>query len=281
MQKKTTLVVLAAGMGSRFGGLKQMAPFGPHGETIIDAPVIRARLLVVLDPEKPAEGTKHRPAERTDAAQPLDERYKLRIEPHVAVQDVAELMGDDALQLVPRQVAERTVRDADRRVTLPESRGKGVDAPVVVLHPHGWHVHAGGNGRLLDDVHEDLLVTRPNRPSSDPTHQGLAGTDARIREERAQDDDGRRQGIGDRRRLGRRRQMIVEGQPCEPNRPRQNPSGDGRHRQQKEHRGDRESRRLLARRLLLRQEVLLRTSPAEPCARPRTSSTREAPRGQS
>ena len=33
---KPTLVVLAAGMGSRYGGLKQMDPFGPSGETIID-----------------------------------------------------------------------------------------------------------------------------------------------------------------------------------------------------------------------------------------------------
>lgn len=31
-----TLVVLAAGMGSRFGGLKQISPLGPNGEIIID-----------------------------------------------------------------------------------------------------------------------------------------------------------------------------------------------------------------------------------------------------
>lgn len=31
-----TLVVLAAGMGSRFGGLKQLDPLGPSGETIIE-----------------------------------------------------------------------------------------------------------------------------------------------------------------------------------------------------------------------------------------------------
>ena len=31
-----TLVVLAAGMGSRFGGLKQIEPFGPNGEFILD-----------------------------------------------------------------------------------------------------------------------------------------------------------------------------------------------------------------------------------------------------
>ncbi len=34
--KNKTLLVLAAGMGSRYGGLKQMDAFGPNGETIID-----------------------------------------------------------------------------------------------------------------------------------------------------------------------------------------------------------------------------------------------------
>lgn len=33
---RATLLVLAAGMGSRYGGLKQMDAFGPNGETIID-----------------------------------------------------------------------------------------------------------------------------------------------------------------------------------------------------------------------------------------------------
>jgi NDP-sugar pyrophosphorylase family protein len=33
---KPTLLVLAAGMGSRYGGLKQVDPVGPAGETIID-----------------------------------------------------------------------------------------------------------------------------------------------------------------------------------------------------------------------------------------------------
>ena len=36
MNKDITLVILAAGMGSRFGGLKQIEPFGPNGEFIID-----------------------------------------------------------------------------------------------------------------------------------------------------------------------------------------------------------------------------------------------------
>ncbi len=39
---KPTLVVLAAGMGSRYGGLKQLDSFGPSGETIIDYSVYDA-----------------------------------------------------------------------------------------------------------------------------------------------------------------------------------------------------------------------------------------------
>lgn len=36
MKKNMTLLVMAAGMGSRFGGLKQIEPFGPSNEFIID-----------------------------------------------------------------------------------------------------------------------------------------------------------------------------------------------------------------------------------------------------
>lgn len=39
---KPTLLILAAGMGSRFGGLKQVEPIGPNGETIIDYSIFDA-----------------------------------------------------------------------------------------------------------------------------------------------------------------------------------------------------------------------------------------------
>ncbi len=42
MSKDITLVVMAAGMGSRFGGLKQMEPIGPNGEVILDFSVYDA-----------------------------------------------------------------------------------------------------------------------------------------------------------------------------------------------------------------------------------------------
>ena len=42
MNKDITLVILAAGMGSRFGGLKQITPLGPNDEFIIDYSVYDA-----------------------------------------------------------------------------------------------------------------------------------------------------------------------------------------------------------------------------------------------
>ena len=41
-EMKPTLLVLAAGMGSRYGGLKQLDGVGPHGETIMDYSVYAA-----------------------------------------------------------------------------------------------------------------------------------------------------------------------------------------------------------------------------------------------
>ena len=42
MKKDLTLVILAAGMGSRFGGLKQVEPIGPNGEFLLDYSVYDA-----------------------------------------------------------------------------------------------------------------------------------------------------------------------------------------------------------------------------------------------
>ena len=41
--EKPVLLVLAAGMGSRYGGLKQIDPVGSHGQSILDYSVYDAR----------------------------------------------------------------------------------------------------------------------------------------------------------------------------------------------------------------------------------------------
>lgn len=43
MSEGSTLVVLAAGIGSRYGGLKQVQPIGPGGEAVLDYSVFDAR----------------------------------------------------------------------------------------------------------------------------------------------------------------------------------------------------------------------------------------------
>jgi NDP-sugar pyrophosphorylase family protein len=57
MESQISLFVLAAGMGSRYGGLKQMESFGPSGETIIDYSIYDAikagfnRVVFVIRPD--------------------------------------------------------------------------------------------------------------------------------------------------------------------------------------------------------------------------------------
>ncbi len=57
MSKKPVLVIMAAGMGSRYGGLKQLDPVGNHGQLIIDYSIYDARragfetVVFVIKPE--------------------------------------------------------------------------------------------------------------------------------------------------------------------------------------------------------------------------------------
>ena len=54
---KPVLVIMAAGMGSRYGGLKQLDPVGNHGQLIIDYSIYDARragfdtVVFVIKPE--------------------------------------------------------------------------------------------------------------------------------------------------------------------------------------------------------------------------------------
>ncbi|MFN0127801.1 MAG: NDP-sugar synthase [Verrucomicrobiales bacterium] len=80
-----TLVVLAAGMGSRFGGLKQTVGFGPHGETLLDYSVFDAvragfgKVVFVI---------------RRDFADAFRRNVAARFEPHLAVDCVFQDRDD-------------------------------------------------------------------------------------------------------------------------------------------------------------------------------------------
>ena len=57
MNSKPILAVMAAGMGSRYGGLKQIDPVGPAGEAILDYSLYDARragfetVVFIIKPE--------------------------------------------------------------------------------------------------------------------------------------------------------------------------------------------------------------------------------------
>ena len=86
-----TLLVLAAGMGSRYGGLKQLDPVGPRGETLLDYSVHDAMragfdqvvFLIRRDIEK-------------DFRTQIGARYEGKIDVGYAFQQLDDLPGDYA-----------------------------------------------------------------------------------------------------------------------------------------------------------------------------------------
>ena len=90
-------------------------------------------------------------AEQQDAVEQADQPH---VQPHVAVEHVAELVPDHALQLVAVEPLQRPAGDGDRRVGRRVARGEGVDAVLLLEHEHARHRHAGRDRHLLDDVDE-------------------------------------------------------------------------------------------------------------------------------
>lgn len=80
-----TLLILAAGMGSRFGGLKQLAPMGPNDEFIIDYSVYDA---------KKAGFTKIVFVIKEEMYDLFKESIGSRVEPHIEVEYVFQKMDD-------------------------------------------------------------------------------------------------------------------------------------------------------------------------------------------
>ncbi|MEM9226374.1 MAG: NTP transferase domain-containing protein [Verrucomicrobiota bacterium] len=84
-----TLLVLAAGMGSRYGGLKQLDPVGPSGETLLDYSVYDAqragfgRLVFVIRQEMEAT-----------FREKIVSRYEDKIPTALAFQEIGDLPGE-------------------------------------------------------------------------------------------------------------------------------------------------------------------------------------------
>ena len=80
------------------------------------------------------------------------------IQQDIAVADVAELMGDDRLQLIAIQRFQCSARHHNDRIVEPHPGGKAVDPRLLILHIDGWHRHTRGDGHLLDHIAQLLLL---------------------------------------------------------------------------------------------------------------------------
>ena len=119
-----TLVLLAAGVGRRFGGLKQLAPIGPNGEAILD-----------LDDRGCGAGrirrgrADHPPRDRGRDARATS-RHAARVPVQWAFQDdlpppSAEAVGDGTRAAECGAAVARFVRRGERRRLLRRGRDRG------------------------------------------------------------------------------------------------------------------------------------------------------------
>lgn len=105
--KKPVLVIMAAGMGSRYGGLKQMDPVGAHGEWILDYSLFDARragferavIIIKRENEK----------------------------------DFREVLGDRVSRHMRVDYAYQDIRDLPKGYELPEGRTKPWGTAHAVL----------------------------------------------------------------------------------------------------------------------------------------------------
>ena len=98
MSFNATLVVMAAGMGSRFGGLKQIEPIGPKGEALLDFSVYDA---------KKAGLTK-----------------VVFVIKHEIEKDFKEIVGKRVEKVLPTEYVFQEVNDLPEGFTCPEGRTK-------------------------------------------------------------------------------------------------------------------------------------------------------------
>ena len=81
---------------------------------------------------------------------------KTDVDAHVSVENVAEFMGHDSLQLVPCQFGRATTGDSDHGVTGGKTGGKGIDA--FFLHQvDRWNGRSRSNGHFLHHVENPSL----------------------------------------------------------------------------------------------------------------------------
>ena len=155
-------VLHGRGIGQKFtlptdGCLDEIAKECPgvadHHQTQSHHRNLAAALLRAACPASAAQQVIAHHAQHHDAVQDTDQT---NIQTHVAMQDVAELVRDHALQLIAAQGFDRSTRDADDRIGWRVTGRKGVDAQLL-QHIDRRHRRTGCDCHLLHHVENFLL----------------------------------------------------------------------------------------------------------------------------
>ena len=148
--RKTALVILAAGIGSRFGGgIKQLAPVGPSGEIIMDYSI-------------------------HDAIEAGFDKVVFIIRRDIE-EDFRRIIGDRIEKLIPVEYAFQDISDLPEGFSVPEGRTKPwgtgqavlaardvIKEPFVVINADDYY---GKNGFIA--MHEALV----NAPETGDTEE--------------------------------------------------------------------------------------------------------------
>ena len=118
-------------------------------------PQQRQRVLVLA---AAAAGVEQDPADDRQAKDAEDDAHQAQVEPHVAVEDVAELVADHALQFVAREQLHGAGRDGDDGVARGVAGGERVDASFLGQQIDLRHRHTRGDGHFLHHVPQLALV---------------------------------------------------------------------------------------------------------------------------
>lgn len=153
--KKTALVILAAGIGSRFGnGIKQLTPVGPNGEIIMDYSIY-------------------------DAIEAGFDKIVFIIRKDLE-KDFRRIIGDRIAEKIPVSYAFQSLSDIPEGFTVPEGRTKPwgtgqailccrevLDMPFAVINADDYYGKEG-----LCRVHDFLINAEEH---ATPQHYCMAG----------------------------------------------------------------------------------------------------------
>ena len=173
----------------------------------------RSALLAAARRRAAAVAAQDPVADQTDDQDAVENAHQADVEPPVAVEQMAHLVADHALQLVAIEQIERAARDADHGVVESEAGGERVDAVLVLEQVDGRDRGAGRERHLLDHVEQPAPgrvggVGIERRSAQELRHRRAAAGERRHLVQARDADDGEGDGVMPPNASGRNRSRL-------------------------------------------------------------------------